>query len=414
MNEDNRQVDQCMKNKRSWLAFFHGLGLACGLITSSWWIARQLSVSSQNVDPLTVTPISELRDENDLTGPWGILRAETIYTEKPAHFIDVAELLKSEEAWLFPDMDLDEVAQWLTENGYSQEEIKELVTTAPEQSSHGLYLHPSQEWIARLDRTQRKNIHRLLALNSVNHFSENPYLFSPEVLKQIRSNALMEGEIGDFFDSLLYPRGSAMCLSDIRCLLYHIKDQKKCPEWLKLLTRTETILLKLEIDGNTDIPSLVNYWSGPFNYKDFLPLLESLKRENHTTRLDVIHLLPPVARQIIYTYPIEDGFGEKRDCHWTAMNFFEDSKNDRYLDLQTIAEELSANFVDVEVPEKFGDIVMFSPGGNDVVHSCVYIAADMVFTKNGLGVHQPWTITTLQEVTSIYGDMKIIVKRRKS
>jgi hypothetical protein len=57
---------------------------------------------------------------------------------------------------------------------------------------------------------------------------------------------------------------------------------------------------------------------------------------------------------------------------------------------------------------------MFTPDNNSVIHSCVYIAADMVFTKNGMGAHQPWTISTLQEVTSIYGNMKILVKRRKS
>ncbi|MFN5737742.1 MAG: hypothetical protein ACK47H_04085 [Akkermansiaceae bacterium] len=44
-------------------------------------------------------------------------------------------------------------------------------------------------------------------------------------------------------------------------------------------------------------------------------------------------------------------------------------------------------------PEKFGDILMFTPDNSSVIHSCVYIAADMVFTKNGMGTHQPWTIS---------------------
>lgn len=339
---------------------------------------------------------------------------ETIYTEKPTHFIDVAPLLKSEEKWFFHEMGLADVRQWLTTNGFDKEVMVGLVTAKPEEDAKGVFLHPTQKWIAALDPTQRKKIHGLLAKSSINHFSMNPYLFSPDVLQQIRSNPIMQGEIGVLFDRLLYPRGSAMCLSDISCLLSHVKDPDQCPLWLKLLTRTKTILLKLEIDGSSDIPALVTYWSGPFNLEDFQPLLESLKRENQTSRLDVIHLLPPVARQIIYTYPLEDGVGEKRDCHWTVMNFFEESKNDRYLDLQAITDEIGKNYVNVEKPEKFGDILMFTPDGNNVFHSCVYIAADMVFTKNGMGTHQPWTIATLQDVTSIYGEMKILVKRRKS
>lgn len=338
---------------------------------------------------------------------------ETIYTEKPAHFIDVAPLLKSEEKWFFQGMHLEEVRQWLTANGFGKEVMEELATTDPEEDAMGVYLNPTQKWIAALEPAQRKKIHSLLAENPFNHFSQNPYLFSPDVLLQIRSNPIMQGEIGELFERLLYPRGSAMCLSDIGCLLSNVKDPDQCAEWLKLLTRTKTILLKLEIDGSSDIPALVDYWSGPFNLKDFQPLLESLKRENQTSRLDVIHLLPPVARQIVYTYPLEDGAGEKRDCHWTVMNFFEESKNDEYLDVLKIAEEIRENYVDVEKPDKFGDIIMFSTDGDKVYHSCVYIAADMVFTKNGMGTHQPWTISTLQEVTSIYGEMKILVKRRK-
>jgi hypothetical protein len=398
---------------KAWLAFFYGLGLACGLIFSSWWLARTFQIPAQASSSPPPAADMDSSDGLQVSGSWGTLKVETIYTEKPTHFIDVAPLLKSEEKWFFQEMGMADVRQWLTTNGFDKEAIDELMAADPEEDAMGVYLHPTQKWIAALEPAQRKKIHSLLAENPFNHFSENPYLFSTDVLEQIRSNPIMEGEIGALFDRLLYPRGSAMCLSDIGCLLSHVKDPDQCPEWLKMLTRTKTILLKLEIDGSSDIPALVEYWSGPFNLKDFQPLLESLKRENQISRLDVIHLLPPVARQIVYTYPLEDGAGEKRDCHWTAMNFFEESKNDRYLDVLKIAEELRDNYVDVEKPDKFGDIIMFSTDGDKVYHSCVYIAGDMVFTKNGMGTHQPWTISTLQEVTSIYGEMKILVKRRK-
>jgi hypothetical protein len=186
--------------------------------------------------------------------------------------------------------------------------------------------------IIQLVPQERKKIHNLLTKNSINHFSANPFLFTPDVIQQIRNNPIMQEEgSGAIFEKLLYPRGTAMCLSDISCLLSNVKNPSLCAAWLKLLTRTKTILLKLEIEESSDIDSLVNYWSGPFNLKDFQPLLESIKVDNKTSRLDVIHLLPPVARQIIYTYPIEDGAGEYRDCHWTVINFFEESKNDQFL-----------------------------------------------------------------------------------
>lgn len=413
-NLPNRRDSSSSRAGKKWIAFFHGLGLACGLILSSWLIVNHFRKSEDVSSHTPDVSVTDRPDALHVRGPWGNLMVETIYTEKPAHFIDVAPKLAAEEKWLFPGMDVAAVRQWMTENGFSSKAAEELVTAAPLADAQGVYLQPSQKWILQLEPALRKKIHGLLAKSPLNHFSENPYLFSEDVLQQIRSHPVLQGQNRELFEKLLYPKGTAMCLSDVGCLLFNMKDRSQAPECLKLLTRSKTILLKLEIDRNSDIPALVNYWAGPFNLKDFEPLLESLKRQNQTSRLDVIHLLPPVARQLAYTYPLEDGVGDRRDCHWTSINFFEESKNDLYLDSREIAKELKANYVDADKPEKFGDLVMFTPNGNEVIHSCVYIAADMVFTKNGRGAHQPWTIATLEEVASIYGNMKILVKRRKS
>ncbi len=413
-NLSNRRTSSSSLVSKKWIAFFHGLGLACGLILSSWLIVNYFRDSERVSNHSPDVSVTDRPDALHVRGPWGNLMVETIYTEKPAHFIDVAPLQRSEEKWFFPNMNQAGVRQWMSENGFSKEATEELMTAAPAEDAQGVYLNPSQAWIARLEPLLRKKIHGLLAKNPFNHFSENPYLFSVDVLQQIRSHPVMEGKNRELFEKLLYPKGTAMCLSDIGCLMFNVKDPNQSSELLKLLTRTKTVLLKLEIDRKSDIPALVNYWSGPFNLKDFQPLLESLKRQDRTSRLDIIHLLPPVARQLAYTYPLEDGVGEKRDCHWTTINFFEESKNDRYLDSNEIAKELQENYTSADKPEKFGDIVMFTPNGNEVIHSCVYIAADMVFTKNGRGAHQPWTITPLKDVVSVYGNMRILVKRRKS
>jgi hypothetical protein len=412
-NIPNRSSGKSSHVARKWMAFFHGLGLACGLILSSGLIVKYFREPAPGSSHSPVAPVANRSGVLQVSGPWGNLQVETIYTEKPAHFIDAAPLLRSEEKWLFSDMDQAGVRQWMLGNGFSPEATEVLVTANPVKDSQGIYLHPTQEWIAQMDPSLRKKIHGLLAKNPFNYYSENPYLFSSDVLQQIRSHPVMDEKNRRLFDKLLYPRGKAMCLSDIGCLLFNLKNTNQCAEWLKLLTRTKTLLLKLEIDGTSNIPALVDYWAGPFNLKDFQPLLESLKREDQISRLDVIHLLPPVARQLTYTYPLEDGLGEKRDCHWTSINFFEESKNDLYLDSREIAKEIEANYITVEKPEKFGDILMFTTNGTEISHSCIYIAADMVFTKNGRGVHQPWTISTLQDVASMYGEMRILVKRRK-
>jgi hypothetical protein len=38
----------------------------------------------------------------------------------------------------------------------------------------------------------------------------------------------------------------------------------------------------------------------------------------------------------------------------------------------------------------------------EAVHACVYLADDIVFTKNGPGLVQPWTLTALKDVQAFY------------
>jgi len=56
-------------------------------------------------------------------------------------------------------------------------------------------------------------------------------------------------------------------------------------------------------------------------------------------------------------------------------------------------------FNPVEPPYKFGDILFFLDSQRgDAFHSCVYIADDVVFTKNGRNVLSPWIFTKLEDV----------------
>jgi hypothetical protein len=60
-------------------------------------------------------------------------------------------------------------------------------------------------------------------------------------------------------------------------------------------------------------------------------------------------------------------------------------------------------FNPVDPPYKFGDILFFLDSQRgDAFHSCVYIADDVVFTKNGRNVLSPWIFTKLEDVKKVY------------
>jgi hypothetical protein len=56
------------------------------------------------------------------------------------------------------------------------------------------------------------------------------------------------------------------------------------------------------------------------------------------------------------------------------------------------------------------------PSTKEAHHSCVYLADDIVYTKNGRSLLEPWVFMHLSEVRDIYGmhiASETVVYRRK-
>jgi hypothetical protein len=51
---------------------------------------------------------------------------------------------------------------------------------------------------------------------------------------------------------------------------------------------------------------------------------------------------------------------------------------------------------------RYGDVIVMVEGEENGIHSCVYLADDYVFTKNGSNVLSPWLIMKLDEVRHCY------------
>jgi hypothetical protein len=49
-----------------------------------------------------------------------------------------------------------------------------------------------------------------------------------------------------------------------------------------------------------------------------------------------------------------------------------------------------------------GDLVLIIRGGTNVLHSAVYLADDIAFTKNGNNANQPWTLMRLKDLLATY------------
>ena len=134
-------------------------------------------------------------------------------------------------------------------------------------------------------------------------------------------------------------------------------------------------------------------------------MLKSVAEAIGADYLDLIHLLPALPRKLLYSYPpLELAMhGRMPDCHWSSLNFFNYEPRKYYLDTRLAASHVLENFDTVEAPYRYGDLLFFLAGAEQsAFHSCVFIADDIVFTKNGDNAANPWILSHLEDLKQVY------------
>jgi hypothetical protein len=261
------------------------------------------------------------------------------------------------------------------------------------------------EHLEALMPEQRAYLYAELAKSPVNEYHRDPVFIT-------------SGDVGDFFrhtdiaiehvrwfERMCYRRGNVLCFSDIPALIGRARSASEARRLFKLCSRTRSIIGRLRVTAETDCAALVEYWAAQDRRKDMLPLLQSLVELREAGSLDLVHLLPPLARKLVNSYPpLELGMhGRMPDCHWSSLNFFNYEAQDCYLDTRLAASHELESFESVEAPYRFGDKLFFIDGPNGgSYHSCVYIADDIVFAKNGDNAANPWILTRLEDQKQVY------------
>jgi hypothetical protein len=217
---------------------------------------------------------------------------------------------------------------------------------------------------------------------------------------------------------MLYPRGDALCFSDLLPLLQDIPDENDRLQTVKALSHQSAILMGIRVWPDSDIDKILNYWDAPgVREVDVRPFLESLKREPNGGTVSILYFLPPFARQRLYTNPLPSQPGDPvMDCHWSTMNFFNEKPDNGFSDPTYTVQFLLTHFYRIGTPSKYGDRIFLMNSHGDAIHSAVYLADDIVFTKNGAGSDQPWMLMHLKDMLAKYsvdGPPALFVYRNK-
>jgi hypothetical protein len=353
-------------------------------------------------------------------GPWGTLQSFNVYIAAPDHVVQMFQVPSSVTAWNFFNMSVEDVVTLYDRPDIPAEIRSELTDRSRWTVTPGhIQLTPSNDLILALPPAARAAIYAVLAKWEANEFFHDPFFVPDGDVDAWLAGSGVRTDLIDVVRRTTYPAGKAFCFSDISLAVALTKSHSEARNLLKALSRSRTAILRLRLDDDSDIPRIAEYWSsGDANLKDFLPLLESVKTNPLVDHLDIIHVLPPYARKLMYTYPhpsLAIG-GRYPDCHWTSLNFFSYRPEGRLFDTQGATMFVLENFRADEKPYRYGDVLFFMDPQGRAIHSCIYLADDYVFTKNGANPINPWLTMKLYEVVdrySVNGEPTIQIYRKR-
>lgn len=338
-------------------------------------------------------------------GPWGNLEYLPISIAAPTELLNVKKTEEMPVRWLFKGYARDRLAQLLKDLNLSYHQQNQLLDPAQlEISAEGAVVNPSPEVVFNLSPKAIEGIYKILALATENNSLREAVPAS--ILEYMTEANGVSKETVSLFKQVCWRYGDNLvcyCLPQVLASL-PTYDQKN--HLMKAISRQQTMLLKLWVNPDADINALENYWGKACWSTDVRALLESLAKTPGGGQLDVIELLPPLATQLLYTYPIPqnplNGPAVKQDCMWTSMNFFREPPNPRFNDPNYILEKLKTDYFQVTTDPRFGDVIMFSTPDQKFIHSAVYLADDIVYTKNGDNPRNPWMLSTIKNLLDIY------------
>ena len=338
-------------------------------------------------------------------GPWGNLEYLPISIAAPTELLNVKRTEETPVCWFFKGYTRDGLAQLLKTLNLPDSQQSQLL--APDQleiSAAGAVMKPSREVVFDLPEKAIKEIYKILALATENN---NLRETVPVAMLEYMTEAYgVSKEAASLFKQVSWRYGDNLvcyCLPQVLASL-PTYDQKN--HLMKAISRQQTMLLKLWVKPGADIKGLEDYWGKACWSTDVRSLLESLAKTPSGGQLDIIELLPPLPTQLLYTYPVPqnplNGPAIKRDCMWTTMNFFREPPDPGFNDPNYILEKLKTEYFQVTTDPRFGDVVMFTTPDQQFIHSAVYLADDIVFTKNGDNPRNPWMLSTIKNLLEIY------------
>lgn len=380
------------------------------LIIAPWLLWWRLAPDADIAAPIASVSAPPQRIQQPAIPPWGTLIRSEILIEPPIEFVSADFIGARQPRWIFHQCSEEHFAQlWQSLQLPPAQLSYALDRSHFEAKGDTIVFKPTAEFVLSLTPTDRARVYGLLSDSKDNILQFDPYRIHATIADRWFEGTQIPFEAQQITRKLSYQRGTSICFSDPFIVLPLLPSGELRAQYVKALYRKLGVLVALKISPEENIEPLCEYWGTSGRSKDIRPLLESLARRPNGGTIDIVHLLPPFARNRVYTYPKPT---EVHDCNWTSLNFWNIEPDERLVDARTDEETLLGDYYPVPGPPAFGDIVTIIVEGKGAIHTCIYLADDIVFTKNGISPAAPWLLAPLDDVKAFYSDSRAVEIRR--
>lgn len=349
-------------------------------------------------------------------GPWGQIRYWETLLVMPWSLISQVSRPLGNSEWYFGVGSTGEVAQTLTECGMDRAATAKAMTTVDRWPQGGFVLRPDDDLVINIPADARAKLYRCLSRWPQNEAMSRPSRFEKMGALDWLDQIDIPEKSAQIARKLIYHDGATQLFVDYDIVIRSLPDNRDAREFLRTMTRQNCIMGSLVIRPNDDIEKLVAYWGRGGREREVRTLIESARWADSRHEMPILMLLPHFVRDRLYRYRNDTDPGGA-NCHYSSLNFFSKEPEDSYTNLASCSAAIDRDYADVTTNDRqLGDLVLLMNGENNVVHSCNFVASDIVFTKNGTARGQPWVLANLQQVVNYFNveqPVTVRVMRRK-
>jgi hypothetical protein len=337
-------------------------------------------------------------------GPWGHVHVRSVLLHPPAEVFD-PDFQLGDGNWYFKKASASAIGAILRDCGLSERQIAAILPTLlPVSNAPDLVsARPPVEIVMELDSATRSKIYSRLARHEANFAQSQPFRMNAPHLEEWLGAEDIDPSILEQVRQLLWHSGDTLLFSDYNLVASRIADPAERVQLQRVLSRKVSLRATLEIPSGVNVSDLADYWSAAGRGDNDRAILQAASSYGGGS-IDLLELLPSFARKYLNRFPDPRQFGNSPPaCHWSTFNFFNTGELDSAFHTASgVEEEIRKNYTRIESEPRFGDVVLLDEPDGSSIHSAVFIADDIVFTKNGPSAATPWVLSTIEEMKAFY------------